>query len=300
MRKEDTSTKLSWTIGLIVTSLCIMALLAAAALTADTHTPPGPDGIPGEPQKNPAPETRTNTPNLPPDEAIASCAGKSAGDTCQFTDREGLSTGVCDDKPGVLACAPERARTTGQLPAEKPAPQSINTPPGTTQTANAQTSRGTAGAADGAFSITSDAGPDGGTMPVEYSCDGAGSTPALSWSGAPEGTKEFALMVTTIPVDGSTRWNWVLYGIPATATRLIRNSSGVGITGTGSHGTVMMYDPPCPQGPGVKVYTFTLYALSASPTLPGSADQVTGQVLTSAISSITLGKASLNLRYDRS
>jgi len=147
------------------------------------------------------------------------------------------------------------------------------------------------------FSLTSAAGVNGGTIPVEYTCDGSGSTPALSWSGAPAGTKEFALMMTTIPVDGQTRWNWVLYGIPGSVTSLAKDSSGVGTLGTGSHGTIMTYDPPCPQGPGEKVYTFTLYALSGSPMLPGNTAVVTGPVLTDAISSLTIGKASLDLSY---
>jgi len=149
------------------------------------------------------------------------------------------------------------------------------------------------------FTVSSAAGTDGSALPAEYSCDGAGSTPALTWAGAPFGTKEFAVMMTTIPVDGSTRWNWVLYGIPATAAGLAKNSTGVGTVGTGSHGTVMKYDPPCPQGPGAKLYTITVYALSASPSLPASAEQVTGEVLTSAISFVTIGAAALNLSYAR-
>jgi phosphatidylethanolamine-binding protein (PEBP) family uncharacterized protein len=148
------------------------------------------------------------------------------------------------------------------------------------------------------FSLTSDAGVDGGTLPAEYSCDGAGSSPALSWSQAPAGTREFALMMTTIPVDGSTKWNWVLYGIPGSTADLAKNSSGVGILGACSRGT-LAYEPPCSQGPGAKIYTFTLYALSATPTLPSAAGQVTGDVLTQAVSAITLGSASLNLSYAR-
>lgn len=150
------------------------------------------------------------------------------------------------------------------------------------------------------FALMSSAIPYGGRLPVEYSCDGDGLTPALSWSGAPEGTKEFALIMTTIPVDGSTRWNWVMYGIPASATGLAKDSTGVGSTGTGSHGTVMQYDPPCPQGPGDKTYTLTLFALSGSPALPASAEQVTGQVLSDAIKPVTLAKTSLNVSYGRS
>jgi phosphatidylethanolamine-binding protein (PEBP) family uncharacterized protein len=137
-----------------------------------------------------------------------------------------------------------------------------------------------------------------GRLPKEYTCDGDGDSPALSWSNAPSGTKEFALMMTTLPGDGTTKWNWVLYGIPASTTSLAINSAGVGIMGTGSHGSTKAYDPPCSQGPGDKLYTFTLYALSESPELPADG-QVTGEVLTDAISSITISKATLNLSYAR-
>jgi len=105
--------------------------------------------------------------------------------------------------------------------------------------------------------------------------------------------------MTTLPGDGTTKWNWVLYGIPASATGLTRNTSGTGTSGVGSDGPTTAYQAPCSQGPGAKLYTFTLYALSASPVLPGSANQVTGKVLTDAIASITLGTASLNLSYTR-
>jgi len=151
----------------------------------------------------------------------------------------------------------------------------------------------------GSFTLDSAAGSDGGTLPPEYSCDGSGTTPALSWSGAPAGTREFALMMTTIPVDGSTRWNWVLYHIPGSATGIAKNGSTIGVLGTGSHGTVRQYDPPCLQGPGAKTYTITLYALSASPDLPGNATAVTGPVLTNAIAPVALGRASVNLSYSR-
>jgi phosphatidylethanolamine-binding protein (PEBP) family uncharacterized protein len=151
----------------------------------------------------------------------------------------------------------------------------------------------------GSFLLTSDVGVDGGTLPADYTCDGTGSSPSLSWSNAPAGAKEFALMMTTLPGDGTTKWNWVLYSIPGTTTSLTKNSSGVGILGVGSHGPTMAYDPPCSQGPGPKLYTFTLYALSESPQLTGAANQVTGEVLTKAISPITLGSASLNLSYTR-
>jgi len=72
-----------------------------------------------------------------------------------------------------------------------------------------------------------------------------------------------------------------------------------GTLGVGSDGPQAAYQPPCSQGPGAKLYTFTLYALSASPSLPVPANQVTGAVLSSAIATITLGSASLRLNYTR-
>jgi phosphatidylethanolamine-binding protein (PEBP) family uncharacterized protein len=149
------------------------------------------------------------------------------------------------------------------------------------------------------FTLTSDVGTDGGALPAEYTCDGTGVSPTLSWSNPPAGTKEYALLMTTLPGDGTTKWNWVLYGIPGNTTSLTKGVSGVGIPGVGSDGPTLAYQAPCSQGPGAKFYTFTLYALSASPQLPRASNQVTGEVLSEAISSITLGSASLRLNYTR-
>ena len=153
------------------------------------------------------------------------------------------------------------------------------------------------GASTGAFSVTS-AASVAGALPSDYTCDGPGSTPALSWSGAPTGTTEFAVLMSSLPGDGTTKYNWVLYGIPASKTGLSKDSYGVGTLGVGSDGPIVAYQPPCSQGLGSKAYSFTVYALSASPTLSGGA--VSGAALAAAIASITLGKASLELSYNRS
>jgi phosphatidylethanolamine-binding protein (PEBP) family uncharacterized protein len=291
--------KLFWARGLIFAACIILALGTAAALTAFLPASVGQKGADAGTEQNPASGQQAGDTHLPPDEAVAACTGKAAGDTCRFTDRDGTSGGICDERPGVLACAPDKGQSPGQTAAEKTGPQAMTTRSNASAVAVVKTALSTTSAGTGTFLLTSDAGTDGGMLPVEYSCDGAGATPALSWSGAPAGTEEFALMMTTIPVDGSTRWNWVLYGIPGSTAGLARNSSGVGTVGTGSHGTVMQYDPPCPQGPGAKTYTFTLYALSSPPVLPADAAAVTGEVLTSAIGPVTLGKASISLSYSR-
>jgi hypothetical protein len=49
------------------------------------------------------------------------------------------------------------------------------------------------------FQLSSPAFVDGRNFPIEYTCDGAGMSPALAWSGAPAGTKSFAVTFDTLP-----------------------------------------------------------------------------------------------------
>ena len=149
------------------------------------------------------------------------------------------------------------------------------------------------------FSVTSTVGASGGILPAEYTCDGTGATPPLAWSGAPMGTTEYAVLMTTLPGDGSTKWNWVLYGIPGATKALAKDSFGLGVLGVGSDGPNNAYNPPCSQGPGAKLYTYTIYALSGSPSISVAPSKVTGQVITDAIKSLTLGTASLSLNVTR-
>ena len=138
---------------------------------------------------------------------------------------------------------------------------------------------------------------DGGTLPAEYTCDGEGVSAPLAWQNAPIATREFAVLMTTLPGDGTTKWNWVLYAIPPTVTALPRNSTAIGTFGVGSDGPQAAYQPPCSQGPGAKIYTFTVYALSSAPQLP--AGRIDGPTLTRAIAPVTLGSATMSVSYTR-
>jgi PKD repeat protein len=154
------------------------------------------------------------------------------------------------------------------------------------------------GGGSSGFAITSPAFADGGAIPVEYTCDGAGSSPPLAWSGAPDGTVALAIMMTTLALDGQ-KWNWVLYAIPASVTSLAENTAGVGTAGVTSDGPEPRYYPPCSKGPGAKTYTFTIYALSGNPTFAVPAGQVTGEILTAAIGQLTLATAEMSVTYTR-
>lgn len=169
----------------------------------------------------------------------------------------------------------------------------------TTSSTTSTTSSSSGSSSSSTFALTSTAVAAGGTMPDAYSCDGAGSTLPLAWSGAPSGTTEYAILMTTLPGDGTTKYNWVVHGIPAGVSSLAKDELGIGSVGVGSDGSQNAYAPPCSQGGGLKNYTITIYALSGSPVLPSTASSVTGAVLANAISSLTLGSASLTFGFTR-
>ena len=102
-------------------------------------------------------------------------------------------------------------------------------------------------------------------------CQGQNVSPALSWSGAPAGTKSFALLVhdPDAPTGGAGWWHWIVYNIPAAANSIPQGAGTAegnglpkgtmqGKTDFGSSG----YGGPCPPpGHGKHHYHFTLYAL---------------------------------------
>ena len=153
---------------------------------------------------------------------------------------------------------------------------------------------------NGTFMLHSSAVTEGGALPKEFTCDGSSATLPLSWNGAPEGTKSFAVIMHHIPGPNDSHWYWVLYDVPANVTSLEENSTGIGTLGNNSVNSKTEYAPPCSKGPGEKIYTYTVYALSAEPQLSVPASDVTRDVLLDAIKDITLASAALNVSYTRS
>ena len=152
---------------------------------------------------------------------------------------------------------------------------------------------------NGTFMLTSSEVTEGGALPKEFTCDGASATLPLSWKDAPEGTKSFAVVMHHIPGPGDSHWYWVVYNIPANITSLEKNVTGIGTLGNNSVNGETKYAPPCSKGPGEKVYTYTVYALSAEPQLSVPASEVSRDVLLKAIKDITLASGSLNVTYTR-
>lgn len=211
---------------------------------------------------------------------MAVCTGGNATITALGTASPVLVTGLTNGATYSCTVAATNAAGTGSISA------SVSVvPAGTIST--------------GSFTLTSSAAQNNGTLPAAFTCDGTGSTLPLAWSGAPAGTAEYAILLSTIPAPGQLKYDWVLYHIPATTTSLAQDSFLVGTTGVGDDGPGATYDPPCSSGPGAKLYTVTIYALSAAPTFSVPANQVTGEMVASAISSLTTATASLNVSYTR-
>ncbi len=152
---------------------------------------------------------------------------------------------------------------------------------------------------ESAFSLSSPEASEGGLLPAEYTCDGAASTLPLEWTGAPTGTQSFALVMHHEASPDDIHWYWVLYDIPAEVNALPKNSQGIGTLGNNSVNGRTEYAPPCSKGPGEKVYTYTIYALSANPQFSVSSEEVDRQTLLEAIQGITLATAELNVTYTR-
>ena len=81
------------------------------------------------------------------------------------------------------------------------------------------------------FALVSSAFSHQGSIPKRYTCEGDDISPPLAWSGAPEGTKSFALIVDDpdVPDPKAPRmtWvHWVLYNLPATVQGLAEDVQG--------------------------------------------------------------------------
>ena len=126
------------------------------------------------------------------------------------------------------------------------------------------------------FTLTSPDVHQGQTIPSAnvfngMGCTGQNVSPALGWSGAPAGTKSFAVTIYDPDAPtGSGWWHWVVYNIPAAVTSLPagagdpgKNLLPAGATQGNTDFGAAGYGGPCPP-PGAKPhhYYVTVYALN--------------------------------------
>ncbi len=141
---------------------------------------------------------------------------------------------------------------------------------------------------------------------TDFGCEGGNTSPHLSWSNPPEGTKSFALMVFDRDAPtGSGWWHWQVVNIPANITEL---STGAGASDnskmpTGSaqiendYGYKGFGGACPPQGHGVHHYTFTVHALKIDKlALPENASAALAGYM---INANTIETATIEALYER-
>ena len=151
------------------------------------------------------------------------------------------------------------------------------------------------------LTLVSDATPDGSVVAAPQlvaALGGENLSPDLRWSGAPEGTKSFA--VTCFDPDaptGSGFWHWVAWDIPASTTSLPvgvpREDSSL-VQAVNDFGNVG-FDGPEPPAGAPHRYQFSVHAL---PVESLGAEQGAPNVQARfAIFSQQLASTSLTARY---
>ena len=122
-----------------------------------------------------------------------------------------------------------------------------------------------------ALILTSPAFANNGVVPKQYGCEGTDISPPLQWSGAPQGTKSFALIIddpdAPDPRAPKMTWvHWVVYNIPADAHSLAEGAATSGLPAGAKQGLNDWkragYGGPCPPI-GRHRYFHKLYALDA-------------------------------------
>jgi Raf kinase inhibitor-like YbhB/YbcL family protein len=126
------------------------------------------------------------------------------------------------------------------------------------------------GASTPEFVLTSDTFEDGGDLPTVNSCDGpnGGESPALTWTGAPNGTRGYVLALQD-PDAGApnTITHWIVYNIPATVTEIPANQpmtptlANGAMQGQNARRTVGYIGSCPPPGTPAHHYTFQVLAV---------------------------------------
>ena len=162
-----------------------------------------------------------------------------------------------------------------------------------------------------AFTLTSPDIASGGTVPQHFEFDGFGcsgrnESPALHWSGAPEGTKSFALTVYDPDApSGSGWWHWFVVDLPLGLNGLAADAGAEGgaqLPAGARHirndyGAYAWGGMCPPAGDKPHRYVFTLHALSVPRLdIPDDASAALAGFMVNAHS---LAKASFTVTYGR-
>jgi Raf kinase inhibitor-like YbhB/YbcL family protein len=152
------------------------------------------------------------------------------------------------------------------------------------------------------FTLNSNDLTDGGVLPDAQVYAKGNASPHLKWSGAPEGTKSYA--VTCFDPDaptGSGFWHWTAANIPADVSELATGASSRGmpagaVQGRTDFGETGFGGAAPPPGHGPHRYIFTVFAVDTD-RLDVTPDN-SGAVFGFNLHFHTLAKASITATYE--
>jgi Raf kinase inhibitor-like YbhB/YbcL family protein len=104
-------------------------------------------------------------------------------------------------------------------------------------------------------------------LPRTFTCHGKGISPPVTWSGAPSGTKSYALVVDDSSAPITPFIYWIVVGIGDASTDIQEGALPPGAHQALNSAGTAKYDPPCPEG-SAHSYRVTVYALDTNLTLP--------------------------------
>ena len=138
----------------------------------------------------------------------------------------------------------------------RPPAEGASAPPLATSTVPAQ-----GGTVASPLALSSPAFVDGGPIPVQFTCDGANTSPPLSWGAVPQGAVE--LVLTVIDPDARGFVHWVMSNVTPSVQALGPGSVPEGAVQAKNGGGTIGWTGPCPPKGAPHHYVFTLYALTS-------------------------------------
>jgi len=151
------------------------------------------------------------------------------------------------------------------------------------------------------FKLESSAFKNGTAIPQKHTCEGDNISPALKWSGAPQKTVSYALIVEDPDAPGvEPRVHWIVYNIPATVEELPEDLARDKIPGVKfgitDNDSTAFYGSCPPKGRGKHHYHFKLYAVDTMINLP---EGISKKKLIQALEGHIVGQAELIGVYER-
>ncbi len=151
------------------------------------------------------------------------------------------------------------------------------------------------------FTVTSEDVQDGQPLKDDQVAAKGNTSPQLSWSGAPEGTKSF--VVTCFDPDAPTPsgfWHWVLVDLPADVTSLDTGAASGDLPGKAFHvrndgGEAGFMGAAPPEGDQVHRYFFVVHAVGEESL--GVDESASPAVVSFNLAFKTLGRAIVHGTY---